>query len=467
MKKIVSYLLVVFVALNLYNCTEKDTIPNDIEVQNFVWKAMNLYYLWQDDVPDLQDDRFINQTELNTYLKNKTPEELFENLKSDQDRFSWMVDDYIALENLFAGITKNNGMEFGLVAVAEDSNDVFGYVRYVLPNSSAEENGVERGDIFYGINGQALTRDNYKELLFSDNDTYTVDFADYAVVSGQPVITPNNLHTTLTKEEINENPVKIAQTYTIDGEKIGYLMYNQFVINYDNDLNNAFLQFKNENISNLVLDLRYNGGGSVNTAVSLCGMITGQFNGELLATQNFNSKLQPQFEANSEINFRNRMYNGSAINSLNLTKLYVLVSGSTASASEFIINNLSPYIDVVLIGTKTVGKSVASFTLYDSDNYTKNNVNPNHKYALQLIALEIKNKLGENTHTGFIPDTILPENYTNLGVLGDVNEPLFAEAIAQITATRRPTNNLENIKLPLISNSKKYFTQNNMYINLK
>ncbi len=467
MKKIVSYLLIVFVAINLYNCTEKDTIPSDVEVQNFVWKAMNLYYLWQDDIPDLQDDRFINQTELNSYLKNKTPEDLFESLKSDQDRFSWMVDDYIALENLLVGITKNNGMEFGLVAVSEDSNNVFGYVRYVLPNSSAEENGVERGNIFYAIDGQSLTKDNYKDLLFSNNDTYTVSFADYSVVSGEVVITPNNLQITLTKEEIQENPVKIAQTYTIDGEKIGYLMYNQFITNYDNDLNAAFLQFKNENITNLVLDLRYNGGGAVNTAVSLCGMITGQFNDQLLATQNFNSKLQDQFEANSEINFRNRMYNGNSINSLNLTKIYVLVSENTASASEFIINNLKPYIEVVLIGTKTVGKSIGSFTLYDSDNYTKNNVNPNHKYALQLITLEIKNKLGENTHTGFIPNTNLPENYANLGILGDVNEPLFAEAIAQITATRRPLTTENLIELPLISSSKNHFAQNNMYVDLK
>ncbi len=467
MKKIVSYFLIIFVAINLYNCTEKDTIPNDVEVQNFVWKSMNLYYLWQDDISDLQDDRFLNQTELNTYLKNKTPEELFESLKSEQDRFSWMVDDYIALENLLVGITKNNGMEFGLIAISEDSNNVFGYVRYVLPNSSAEQNGVERGDIFYAIDGQSLTRDNYKDLLFSNNDTYTVDFADYTVVSGEVIITPNNLSITLTKEEISENPVKIAQTYTIDGEKIGYLMYNQFITNYDNDLNTAFLQFKNENITNLVLDLRYNGGGSVNTAVSLCGMITGQFNDQLLATQNFNSKLQSQFEANSEINFRNRMHNGSTINSLNLTKLYVLVSENTASASEFIINNLKPYIEVILIGTKTVGKSVGSFTLYDSDNYTKNNVNPNHKYALQLIALEIKNKLGENTHSGFIPNTNLPENYANLGILGNVNEPLFAEAIAQITATRQAST-LENIiELPLIASSKNHFSQNNMYVDLK
>ena len=464
MKKILLYIVIIFISLNLYNCTERDGITDDIEVQNFVWKAMNLYYLWQNDITDLQDDRFINQNELNSFLKGKTPEVLFNDLLTEQDSFSWIVDDYIALENYFAGTTKNTGMEFGLIAMSGVSTNIFGYVRYILPNSSADNNNIQRGNIFYGINGTSLTRDNYRELLYSSDDSFIVNFADYNLVNGVPQITPNGINKTLVKEELTENPVKIAKTFDLNGYKIGYLMYNQFVRNSDDTLNQAFLLFKNENISDLVLDLRYNGGGSVNTAVSLCGMITGQFANELLAKQYFNSKLQFQFEEYENIYFTDRTPSGNAINSLNLNKLYVLVSGSTASASEFVINNLNPYIDIILIGTKTVGKSVGSITLYDSDNYKKEGANPNHKYAIQPIVLEIKNKLDENTHTGFIPNIILPENYENLGVFGNENEPLLAEAIAQITGIRTMQNRV--IKLPLISNSKKHFIQNNMYIDL-
>ena len=462
MKKIITLLVSILVLINLFNCTEKDDIPKDVEVQNFVWKAMNLYYLWQEDVPDLQDDRFTAQGELNSFLDGKTPENLFDELLSEQDRFSWIVDDYIALENLFAGVTLNNGMEFGLKAIADDVQQVFGYVRYVIPNSDAAQKNIQRGQIIYGINGQQLTRTNYKDLLFN-NDTYTVDFGTYAF-NGTAEITPNDEHTTLVKEELTENPVNTITINEIEGHKIGYLFYNQFVGQFDDDLNNAFQQFKNENITDLVLDLRYNGGGLVTTAISLASMITGQFSDELYTTLSRNEKLNGIFGVQTA-NFRNNLSNDNVINHLNLNQVYVLISGSTASASELIINGLNPYIDVKLIGTQTVGKAVGSVTLYDSDDYGREGANPNHTYAIQPIVTELTNKLGENNHVGFLPDINLPENFANLGIIGDINEPLFATAIAEITANRKPIPTVE--KLPSIANSKMHNAQNNMFIDLK
>ena len=462
MKKIITLLVSIFLLINLFNCTEKDGIPKDVEIQNFVWKAMNLYYLWQEDVADLQDNRFVSQDELNSFLNDKTPENLFNVLLSEQDRFSWIVDDYIALENLFAGVTLNNGMEFGLKAIADDVQQVFGYVRYVIPNSDASQKNVHRGQIIYGIDGEQLTRANYKRLLFK-NDTYTVDFGTYSFNQVAQIV-PNGEHITLVKEELTENPVNTVTINQIGGHKIGYLFYNQFVGQFDNDLNNAFEQFKNENITDLVLDLRYNGGGLVTTAISLASMITGQFSGELYTTLSRNEKLNGVLGIQTA-NFADNLSNGNAINHLNLNQVYVLVSGSTASASELIINGLKPYIDVKLIGTQTVGKAVGSVTLYDSDDYGREGANTNHTYAIQPIVTELTNKLGENNHVGFIPNIILPENFANLGVIGDINEPLFATAIAEITANRKPIPTIE--KLPSAANSKMHNAQNNMFIDLK
>ena len=132
--------------------------------------------------------------------------------------------------------------------------------------------------------------------------------------------------------------------------------------------------------------------------------------------------------------------NGSAIASLNLTKIYILTSKSTASASELVINGLAPYIDVVQIGDFTIGKNVGSITLYDSPDFSKNSVNPNHKYAMQPIVLKIVNKdgFGDYQVNGLTPDVQLLENLGNLPPLGDTSEPLLAAAINMITASGRP-----------------------------
>ena len=87
------------------------------------------------------------------------------------------MDDYIALENQFAGISKSNGVDFGLIRFSSASNDILGYVRYIMPNSDAEGKDIKRGDLFATVDGQQLTIENYRELLFGDNDSYTLGLA--------------------------------------------------------------------------------------------------------------------------------------------------------------------------------------------------------------------------------------------------------------------------------------------------
>ncbi|MFT5761877.1 MAG: carboxyl-terminal processing protease, partial [Polaribacter sp.] len=81
MKNLYKTLLLLCISFTLYNCTKIDEIPADVEINDFVWKAMNAYYLYQDQVPDISDRRFNNQPELNTYLRGfTTPNELFTNV---------------------------------------------------------------------------------------------------------------------------------------------------------------------------------------------------------------------------------------------------------------------------------------------------------------------------------------------------------------------------------------------------
>ncbi|MDO9261128.1 MAG: S41 family peptidase, partial [Flavobacteriaceae bacterium] len=300
---------------------------------------------------------------------------------------------------------------------------------------------------------------------FGSNETYILNLG---TLSGG-VLTPSTTTVSLTKTVLQENPVFITKSFDVSGKKIGYLMYNAFTRDFDKQLNTAVLQLKTAGIQEIILDLRYNSGGSVQSAVYLSSMITGQFNNQLFTKEHWNSKIQDYFEKNDPAslvnNFTDKMTDGTALNHLNFTRLYVITTSSSASASELVINGLKPYITVKTVGRTTSGKYTASVTLYDSKNFTRTGANPNHKWAMQPIVLQEKNKLGENSPSGFAPDVNLPEDFANMGILGDINEPLLARTISYIINGNRYTDLSKMMILPEIHNTKKEIPfSDHMYI---
>jgi carboxyl-terminal processing protease len=324
-------------------------------------------------------------------------------------------------------------MIYGLVYYPNDASRVFGYVRYVLPNSDAAQQEVVRGMIFSSVDGVQLSDTNYTDLL--DTDSYTLSWATYDGIT----VSPTGATTSLVKTQQTQNPIQLRQVLEINGQKIGYLMYNAFTNEFDQALNNVFADFAAQGISDLVLDLRYNGGGSVKTATYLSGMITGQFNGQIFYNEQWNSDRQ-QVYASPGL-FVNQMDNGTALNTLGLNRVYVLTSPSTASASELVINGLTPYIEVVQIGTATRGKFQASFLLYDAPapSFTRSLANTGHRYAMLPLVFKTLNAAGVTDYAdGLVPDIELSESFDNLGMLGTLSEPLLAQAIAEITGIPQP-----------------------------
>jgi carboxyl-terminal processing protease len=484
--------LLLFIALFTFqSCDDKDMddvpAPANLEVNDFIWKGLNLYYLWQADVPNLSDQLFKdNQPKLNAFLsKYPKPEDLFDALRVDSkiDRFSWIVSDYRELEGMLQGTTKNEGVDFGLYLKSSNSNEIFGWVRYIIPNSDASTKEIKRGDIFYGVNGTQLTVDNYQSLLLNA-ENYTLNLADF----NNGAITPNGKSVILTKTELSENPISINKVIEVSGHKIGYLMYNGFYPGYDTQLNDAFGTLKSQGITDLVLDLRYNSGGSVQSATRLASMITGQFTDKVFSIQKWNSKINDYFESEDPDALKNLFTNtveSAPLNSLNLTKVYILTTESTASASELVINGLKPYIEVVQIGDITTGKNVGSITIYDSPTFGKENRNPKHYYAMQPIVFKIANadNFGEY-YNGLTPaeGNLLPENITNLGELGNYeikmidkketlisNDPLLDLAFAKITErstkiTTKKKGSVTQIQFNYLGDSKSITNQNQMYI---
>ncbi len=443
-----------------------------VTVQNFMWQAMNLWYFWQADVPNLADTRFTTNAEYTEYLENFTDPEafFFDELLFTEDRFSFLNDDYTELVQNLSGISKSNGLEFGLVRFS-GSEDVFGYVRYIIPNSDASTKVITRGEIFTGVDGQTLTMSNFTDLLFGDNDSYTLNMADIA----NNIITANGKEVMLTKEEgLTENPLFIVKSFDISGQKIGYLMYNGFTSSFNEELNNAFGQLKSDGVTDLVLDMRYNPGGSVNSSRLLASMIYSTNSSELYIRQRWNDKIQAQLSAEQlEDYFATTTGEGTAINTLNLNKVYVLATNSSASASELVMNGLAPYIEVVHIGETTRGKNEFSITMVDDSENSyiynpdrENQINPENDWAIQPLVGRNENADGFSDYTaGLMPNIILEEDLENLGILGDLNEPLLARAVQEVTGISGKMDFTVKMPIELMTSSKMYtLVKDNMYL---
>jgi carboxyl-terminal processing protease len=472
MKKVKILLLACVVLFTVTSCFE-DLDDNAIatsDINDFVWKGMNAVYLYKSEIPNLANDRFSSNEEYFNYLNGfSTPEDLFESLKylpESVDRFSRIYDNYFDLQNAQQGTSLSNGIEFNLYLVPGSETQVYGAITLVLNNSIADIAGLQRGQIFRSVNGTDLTEANFIDLL--SQNSYTLNFADYDTNDtperDDDNITLNGENTSLTRAAYTENPVHRTEVLNVGGTAIGYLMYNGFNANFNTELNNAFAELQASNVSELVIDLRYNGGGSVQTAAYMGSMVTGQFTNEVYSKLFYNETLQ---DNNRDFLFVDTIEGIGAINTLNLSKVYVLTTNNrTASASELVINSLKPYIDVVVIGENTVGKTQASITIYDSPNLQFENVNPNHTYAMQPL---VANSVNVNDQlvpsNGLTPDIQLTEIPFELGILGDVNEPLLAAAIANITGLGR-SSVFQTIEpnQPIKTNILQHLLEQEMYI---
>ncbi len=427
----------------LSGCDKNDEpgIASENEVNTFIWGAMNSWYFWQKEVNELKDEQFSSNSERNTFLNQfSDPNILFETLKHADDRFSWITDDYNAQDEFFAGITTSFGFKYGLVRWSGDS--VIGYVRYVLPNSPASEVKLTRGELFYGVNGSLMTINNYKELL-QNQGSYTLDLAKIE----NNILLPTRTTGSFFARQLTENPILLEKVLEIEDQKIGYLVYNGFRHTFHEELNNAFGHFKNENITELVLDLRYNGGGSIYTTMHLASMIYGKATsedifGKILYNEKHGGNTRALFFVDDldVVNAEYESISTLALNELNIERIFILVSNKSASASELLIAGLLPYMEVRIIGDQTRGKNEGSRTLYDSpqSDFTEKdaNLNPNHTYALQPIISKLANSLDFSDYSlGFLPDIEAKESdYLEfMKPLGEDDELLLSIAIDEIT----------------------------------
>lgn len=401
------------------------------EVNDWILENMKFWYYWNDKIPAKPD-------------KTQTPDKFFDSIlnKFDAatnptgDRFSWIQESADDLKASLSGEETTTGIEFDLRLREANSTDVIAKVFYVQRNSPADKVGVKRGDIITSVNGTKLTTTNYRDVIFGDGNTKTYGFA---TIENNKIV-DSNVTKSITAVVYQANPVYLDSVYAIQGKKIGYLVYNQFVPGpnnsqsaiYDQQLRSVFGKFKAQGVSELVLDLRYNPGGYVSSSTLLSSLVGRGINSaKLYYKKEYNKTVTPEYRAYDKKNGKNSFdeffYNEANNIGGNLQRVYVLTTYGTASASELLINGLRPFMEVVTIGTTSHGKNVGSITIPDETGRIK--------WGMQPIVFKSYNSLNQSDYsTGFVPKVEVKE-YTNVAwkPLGDINDALLNAAIGQIT----------------------------------
>ncbi len=424
-----------------------------VKINTWVTEEMRFWYYWNKTIPTNGSLTF-----------NLEPEVFFKTILNENDRYSW-IDKAENLKDGLAGVSTATGLNIGVV---RDGNIVIGYVRYVIPKSPADLAGIERGMFFTKVNEKRMTVADYNTILdpYHKGVGFSIQLAE---LEGN--VFKETTKVDLASAKISEPAVYLYNTLTTEsGKKVGYLFYNRFLSDTDDrvhsdDLFEAFQYFKGNGVQDLILDLRYNLGGSINVSALLSALIMQNYNeNKVYVEYQWNDDLNDLF--GSAYRFKNLFSKFPVWNeripttNLNLPRVFVLATYNSASASEMVINNLRPYMDVLHIGKTTRGKNEGSITIKDE----RKNIDEDERieWAMQPIVLKIANADHFGDYHEGLPPTIESDEGYLLRPLGDKNDPLVKAALEQIDPSMATTGRISTYSvLNMLEEVKGFDEMNN------
>lgn len=338
----------------LSSCNPDEDIipqPESNAVKGAIFDSMKEWYYWNDQLP----------ASIITSEYSSNQELLQAIIYKPLDRFSYLTTT-AEFDKAFVGKNAGHGFGFGF-----DRNDRL-FITLVYDDSPAGKDGWQRGWEITSINGKSIS--DYKTS--AGGYDFQLGTSEIGISNSFTFLLPDGSSTTRTnlKAEYQSNSVLHQEIIRIENKKIGYWVYNSFKATasikppQSKEVEASMDYFQNEQIDELIIDLRYNGGGSVAVAEQINNyLVPLGSSGKAMYTNELNS-LKSKLE--KTVNFKKS-------GGLNLSQIIFITSRGTASASELVINSLSPYLKTILIGDRTYGKPVGSFPLSGYNKTLKNN----------------------------------------------------------------------------------------------
>lgn len=385
-------------------------------------------YLWYREVPNVDPNAY--DTAVDYFDALKTPLKTASGKDKDQFHFVYDTAEWEQLSQ--SGVEGGYGVTWSLIASRPPRKIVAAYTE---PNQAAEQQGIRRGTEVLQVDGVDVVDGSDVDTLNNGLFPSELDKPHTFVVRDYGSATTRTI--TMTSAAITSQPVQNVKVLDVGGAKLGYLTFNDHIATAERGLFDAVMQLQTAQVTDLILDVRYNGGGYLAIAAQLSYMIAGQAktSGKFFENLQFNDRytktdpysgepLSPSPFANTTLGFS--LTPGQALPTLNLPRVFVLTGPGTCSASESIINGLrGADVEVILIGGTTCGKPYG-FVPEDNCGTTY--------FAIQFQG--INNKGFGDYADGFVPGgagdngvpgCAVPDDFTHQ--LGDPAEGRLAAAL--------------------------------------
>jgi carboxyl-terminal processing protease len=390
--KIIVYILLSFALLPGPACTKKDAgyQPTDSlgKINKWVYDSMQLYYYWSADMPAHPD-------------YSLPTEQFFKQLISPKDRFSWISN------RTSIGATKTTaetyGFYYSFATHPFDPQKLIGVITSVIPGSNAQGRGLKRGMLFTAVNDKAITADNKK--ITKEALQAATAILQLAAFNPDRTALPDSARVGVQSAIVPQKSVYATSVFEYNGKKTGYLAYYLCAEKDDGIMLTSIQKLQQKGVSDMILDLRYNPGGSVASATKLAAVLVSNFNaGNKFITYRGNRHggvVVQTFQEAISYSGNSSGKNMSDLQALNLhlSRVFILTSPETASAAELLIHNLAPYNNVIRIGETTIGKDEASFPIEDMRNPRQ------VAWVLMPTVYKIADAIGKGDYaTGLIPN---------------------------------------------------------------
>ena len=454
MKRILSYLLLAVLLVPM-GCTE-DPLEEPKDNQGiryygnlFAYNIMKTYYLWEAEV----SEGFASWTYGEDPVEKVKSMRYKDSAGNPVDKWTTLYEDCSSFERAVTGNAKSFGFDFKLFYTNDSHKEICAVITFIYADSPASKAHLKRGDTIFTVDGRKMTPDNYADIV--NEKFYAGDTARFGFSDGREI--------TLTGVQMYENPVQTVLTLDVEGKKMGYLHFTSFTMDACRDLEKAFGKFKEDGVEEMIVDLRYNGGGYTLTSAVLGSMLapveevkSGSvfnrdiYNKTLSESDAFKDDLElcfaEEFTINASSGSESYKVHPLQVNP-EIRKVWIITTSSTASASEALVCGLKPYMDVALVGETTYGKFCGGYLIY-ADEFFKS-LSKQEKldfdvkeareemkgWGLYVIASRYSDKDGVTLSmpNGIPADFEAKDNPFDGYMLGDPSEAMLSRVLALAT----------------------------------